>query len=292
LKEKARCKRLIGELREATQILQKVLSDPHATEETELFIETLRELGVIHFQHGEYDLALNYYHQALQRAKAHQDFLLIAHCLNEIGLVHYYKGQLGTALNFYLESLDLREKSGNQRAIAVVLPNIADAYNKLGEQTKALQHLQKSIEIARKIGDRRLLVISLHNHGDILAEQNQYQQATQQFQHSLQIADELGFTDAANLNRIQLALMQTLTKPEPQHLKQLEQLLKEAEQLENIENQIHANLALAITYHRHKNFEKSKQLFSEALLNAEKIASSHLQQLIKNRMLQFPIRND
>ena len=69
-----------------------------------------------------------------------------ASSLHNVGLIYYETGQFDKALNYHNRVLALYKKLGNQKDIADSLINLGNVYDDLGQFDKALNHLRNEMK--------------------------------------------------------------------------------------------------------------------------------------------------
>jgi tetratricopeptide (TPR) repeat protein len=104
--------------------------------------------------------------------------------LNNIGLVYYNLGEKQKALNFYNQALPLRRAVGDSEALrrnrgeeAITLNNIGRVYDDLGEKQKALDYYNQALPISRAVGDRGGEATTLSNIGAVYNDLGEKQKA-------------------------------------------------------------------------------------------------------------------
>lgn len=110
------------------------------------------QLGVIHYQKGNYTKAIEYHNIGIQIYKEvlpeyHID---LATAFSNLGLVYDRLGEYEMALNHYKEALHIQNNiDANNLDLAVTYNNIGMAYDNLGEYALALEYYKKSLDIQR-----------------------------------------------------------------------------------------------------------------------------------------------
>ena len=112
----------------------------------------LGNIGNIHFNKGEYDIALEYYDRSLKIEEEIGEMYGMGRTLHNIGFVHNYKGEYNTALEYYERSLKIEEELGDKAGMGLTLGNIGIVHYNRGEYSSAAEHLEKSLAIQKGIG--------------------------------------------------------------------------------------------------------------------------------------------
>lgn len=155
----------------------------------------LSEKGLIYYNKGEYDEALECYQKALVlKEKLFGEKLLeTAITYNMIGVLYRENGEFTTALEYFQKSLLIHEKiSGMEDAnIGVYYNNIGTIYEEKGEYTKALEYYQKSLVIlTNTLGkEDHTLAKPYSGIGSVYSSKGEYNKALEYFQKALEICE-------------------------------------------------------------------------------------------------------
>ncbi len=134
--------------------------------------EALKIYGNAFQAKGDFKGSLDYYNRALTIAKTANEEKIIPGILNNIGLVHFNLGNYSEALNTYFVAIKGAEKVNNNFVKAAVLNNIAYVYLELENLDDAEAYYLKVLEIDSMSGDVRRMIQSLTNIGDVRLQQN------------------------------------------------------------------------------------------------------------------------
>jgi signal transduction histidine kinase/Tfp pilus assembly protein PilF len=134
--------------------------------------EALKIYGNAFQAKGDFKGSLDYYSRALTIAKTANEEKIIPGILNNIGLVHFNLGNYSEALNTYFVAIKGAEKVNNNFVKAAVLNNIAYVYLELENLDDAEAYYLKVLEIDSMSGDVRRMIQSLTNIGDVRLLQN------------------------------------------------------------------------------------------------------------------------
>ncbi|KAL9190315.1 hypothetical protein ACHAXT_007526 [Thalassiosira profunda] len=153
----------------------------------------LNNIGRIHVQHDEFDLALGYYENALRirRTILGSDNLDYAATAFNAGQSFHQKGELGRASELYNEFLRVAlMKFGHaHRDVAVVLSGIAQIHQERGENAKALELYEASLCAGKAaLGEHHSEIAMLLNRmGNFYFEQERLDDALRCYKRGLRI---------------------------------------------------------------------------------------------------------
>lgn len=152
----------------------------------------LNNIGRIHVQLDEFDLAIRYYEDALRiRRTLGSDNLDYAATAFNAGQSYHQKGELGRALELYHEFLRvaLMKFGHRHRDVAVVLSGIAQIHQERGENAKALELYEASLCAGKAaLGEHHSEIAMLLNRlGNFHFEQERLDDALRCYKRGLQI---------------------------------------------------------------------------------------------------------
>ena len=117
-----------------------------------------------------------------------------ANALNNIGLVYYQKGEMDTALNFYTKSLAISEDQDDKLGISSCYHNIGSIFKSRGDIKKALENYHKTLNICQDEGYKQGITSALNNIGLIYIKQRDYNTALELFNKSMKLQEEMNDT--------------------------------------------------------------------------------------------------
>jgi tetratricopeptide (TPR) repeat protein len=123
------------------EIAKKLFGDNH-----EYVASFYNNIGSLYNDMAKHDLALKFYHQALDVALLGKNPKATASTCHNIGSIYKDKGESDLALKFYQQALSIRGKifKNNHPDIAISYGGIAAIYLRKGEYERALEFYQKS----------------------------------------------------------------------------------------------------------------------------------------------------
>ena len=158
-------------------------------------------LGIIFYNKGDYDKALNYYSRSLKIREEIRDKKGLAATLNNFGIVYQDQGDNAKAIEYYTLSLMKNEEIGDKNGESNTLSNIGRIYLEQGNLEKAINYQTRSLNIREAIGDKRGMAIAYNNLGTIYSDQGDITKAMDYYTRYLKISEEI-----SDENNIALAL--------------------------------------------------------------------------------------
>ena len=139
--------------------------------------EKYMELGLISFQHGDFEQAILHWREAAKLYEKEGKLSKQSEVLTKMSRAYQSIGQYKKALENLEFALTLARKSGNRVRIASVLGSIGDVYIAIGPADKAYHFLNKGLSMARDLGDFCLSATILNNVGNVFTSQKRYKEA-------------------------------------------------------------------------------------------------------------------
>ncbi len=177
---------------EASEYYYKALVIAENLNNTNLTATVLKNLGNLHTQLRNFDIALEHLYRALSiqqetgNRKEESDVLL------NIGITYYESGHTNQAEEYLLASLAIKEELDKD------LHEMIKVYNNLGlvakenhDNEKAIEYYRMTLGLSRQIQDKQLEATALNNLGSRFMEQNN-PEAIPLLMESLEISTELG----------------------------------------------------------------------------------------------------
>jgi signal transduction histidine kinase len=142
-------------------------------------VRCLNGFGLIHWNKGNHDKALNYFFKALKlnESLAEEQRVNSSLFYNNIGLIYSEKRLFQKALGYIQKGYKIRLKDKMVREQAMSLNNLGICYNNLKKTDSAIAAFKKGISIARQTNNMMMYYKIIHNLGNLYADNGQYQKA-------------------------------------------------------------------------------------------------------------------
>jgi len=122
-----------------------------------------------------------------------------------LGVLSRQRGEYDKALEYYHQALRVKEELGDVAGTANIYNNLTANYHERGDFGAALDYCRKSIEIYERIDDYSGLALGMMNLGCIYVDQGNYTEAQAAFQQSLAVCEEREYEDVRAYNLVNLA---------------------------------------------------------------------------------------
>ncbi len=136
--------------------------------------------------------SLEYLHEALNLANKTGNRVAVAGILNDIGVVYARRGEHSTALDHYRRSLRIHEEVGNRRGVAIALFNIGSKQCDQGQYSAGYNSFRRSLATFEEVDDRRNAAGVFSNMGALCSACGDYDTALRHFGESAKRWKRLG----------------------------------------------------------------------------------------------------
>jgi tetratricopeptide (TPR) repeat protein len=152
----------------------------------------LRELGAIHRDWGNWDLAEKYFKDALAIAQKEDNKSGIATSLGMLGDIERNRGNWDEAEKLFRQSLALRTELGERQGMATSWASLGDIERNRGNWDEAEKLFRQHLEMMTELGDRSGITYSWGLLGDIERNRGNWDEAEKLYRQALEMMTELG----------------------------------------------------------------------------------------------------
>lgn len=148
-------------------------------------------LGEIHYQKGDYDLALESVQISLELMRSDERFKDSAFVLHDVGDAYNMRKEFKLAFDCHHEALKIRQTyyPADNLYIGDSLYNIGRTLVNMGDHDQALTYHQRALQIWKKTltDDHPCVAMSLHAHGVVYFNKRDYVQASSYYTRALEL---------------------------------------------------------------------------------------------------------
>jgi tetratricopeptide (TPR) repeat protein len=168
------------------------LGDRHAR--VEWTVRSLWYRGLNAINRGQLDRAQTLFDEGLARLTTPEGRLK-ADLHSGQGLVSYDRGDLEGALEHHQEALRLRREAGDKLGMAKSLMNLGNVYSDLiHDDARAEEHYENALQYAEEAGDRLMRAGVTLNLGGLAMDRGEWARALERFERVSTLADEMGWS--------------------------------------------------------------------------------------------------
>lgn len=151
----------------------------------------LKNIGAIHMSMGNFKKAEHYYSEALSIANSLKNEKLIADCYNNLGTVYEQTGELNEAKTAYFTALTSYTKQQSFADIAMVSSNVAIVCKAKEEFDSCLFYNEIALKAAQSLNDQWMEAAIANNIGNLYGEQGNLEKALKYLNQSLKAAQSI-----------------------------------------------------------------------------------------------------
>lgn len=189
--EKGRTLSKMGRYCEAVDEYQKLLEFCQNHKLVERRVEVFLEIGQLLAKTGEHDRALGYVHRALSGYRRLNDANGVCRSLRNLGVIYIELGEFDDAITVYEEAIGISLENNFGLLYADLYNNLGTIKNIKGDWKAALECYHKAREVYDREGEVRKSAYNLNNIGITLMEQEQLEKARDIFQSALKVAETI-----------------------------------------------------------------------------------------------------
>ena len=167
----------------------------------------LYQIGQAHAEMGAYQLAEQYFSQALPMARAAgiRADVTLARILYGLGNVYWRMGDLQKARNFCAESHDLATRLGDTHTQMLALNRLGVVTGLMGDSFEEERIYRQVLALATSVGNRERAAAALNNLGTLADERYDLQKAQDYYLQAMSLAREMGTQQSLALYLINMA---------------------------------------------------------------------------------------
>ncbi|MFZ1396375.1 MAG: tetratricopeptide repeat protein [Candidatus Promineifilaceae bacterium] len=182
----------IGKLDVAVMYFEQAVNVARAENIRELEGKGLGNLGLAYAALGYTERAIEFHEEHLAIAREMADLAEEGRSQGNLGRVYRQKGEPDRAVRFHEKELQIFQRLANRFKEAEALHNLGETYRQLGDKAQAEEYYKQSLAIARDIGDRTRVERILNSMGKVFLDSGDYKESAQLFKQTLTIARQIG----------------------------------------------------------------------------------------------------
>jgi tetratricopeptide (TPR) repeat protein len=183
---------IIGNLINATENFQAVVTLSSETSNKELQCLGYISLGSLHIRRGEPVMAMSYLNEALELAKECDDSSLLANVMTNIGQTYKHSGLLDSALYFMNQGIELRTHLHHNRGVASSGLIIGELLIQMEQYQDAIDILESSGALYKELLDDTGISIAMIRKAEALAFAERKDQAFAAAYEALTLTRNIG----------------------------------------------------------------------------------------------------
>ncbi len=174
---------LDGRYAEALKAARAGLQFAVRLEDTAAQSRLLARMGFAHYFRGEYEVAMEVLHRALDLEK--EESAARAEVLSVLSYAYYLVADYVRSLDYRRQALSIRQRLGRLARVAEDLTDMGVLYTRLNQWEDARRYLEDALSLARRIGSQPAESYALNNLGNLYYVEGNYPAALEHYYQSL-----------------------------------------------------------------------------------------------------------
>lgn len=299
------CYRRLGQPDSAKNYYQQSLLLLRYQKEDKLLARTHQNIGLLEYERGNYEQAVESYLQARELYRKIKDSKGEGIVYNNIANVYYAWGKYQQAATSYQQALQIFENIDFTQGVASTYSNLGSTFIKLNDFNTAREYLEKALAERLKMGNKREIANTYLTLANLFSQMNnaqnaklygdsnwekvilqhktsaqvlqQYKSALDYNEKALKIGKEIDDKRliASCLNNI--GTIYSLAGISDKALDFYEQALKINREIDNQADVVVNLLAIGIIHNFTGNYEKARKYFTESLSLAQRLQKTDIE---------------
>jgi two-component sensor histidine kinase/Tfp pilus assembly protein PilF len=272
------CFRKIGDYNNALEYFHNSLHLFNQLGDKKNIANTLDNIAHIYWFRSEYSFALDHYNQALEINLEINDKQSLGRSYNNLGSVYYRLCYYDLALENFLQALHIKNEL-NDKNITSTLNNLGNIYLRLLNFEKALSNYKEALCLKKANNDVRAIASTLNNIGNVYLEMGKFELALQYYIEALKYSEENNIKKVTSTSLNNIAVVYENTGKKQNALDYYQQALSLKEDIDDKFGIANTQKNIGDLYVQLKQYEKAKKFLFNSLHIATEIAAKDI---IKN----------
>ncbi|MES2512845.1 MAG: GAF domain-containing protein [Bacteroidota bacterium] len=238
---------------------------------------------------ADYNNALKYAHEMLNKAKQQVNLLAQANAYNAIGTICYTSGDNENALDALLNALTIANSLDDKHLLSRILDGIGTAHFNLKDTEKSIEYKKKALEVSRSIGLKQVESYAIDGLAKIYLAANDLENAEKYLHECLNIRKDLDFKSGVAETNFQLGDLYLKMNRLDYALSYLGNALRIGEETNTNEVVYKTHKSLYKVYERQNNNSKFIEHFKSYYTLKEEFFSEKNKQKLKGVEMQASI---
>ncbi len=233
----------------------------------------LGNLGLAHYELGDFSRAIEYFQQAFQVAEKIKDQYHQGAWLGNLGNVYSLLGQHEQAIAYHQRHLDLMRQINDLRGEGHALANLGVSYAHLGQLPKAIENYKQHLNLATQLQDQYEESRALMNLGFGYYDAGRLDEASQSLHRALKIATELQDLTTQSLVMGGLADIAIDQNDYAGAIQILQDALRVLQEVHDVEAELRLIQSLGNAYSASNDFDNALKTYSHLFEMAHSISA-------------------
>ena len=235
-------------------------------------------LGEIYEAFGDYERALESYHQALSLSETRGADVLVGRIYDRIGNIYFRTEEYSRAKEFLEEAFRTHYETGALEMQKTELIRLGDIASKMNDLEGALKYQQRALTLTRDTKDRKSEARTLTRIGTLNQTVGKPRAAMEDYREAMTIRSALGDRRGVNENLLQIAMLSTTLGDHESALEDLRKALEIAQASEDRSMMWKGYFILGRTLEEKKNFGEALEAYRKSLSIVEAMEADYTEE--------------
>lgn len=259
-------------LRQAAKLRTQIGVTPARSQEIDYY------LGEIYEGFGDYERALESYHQALSLSETRGADVLVGRIYDRIGTIYYRTEEYPKAREFLEEALRTHNETGALEMQKIELIRLGDIASKMNDLEGALKYQQRALTLTRETKDRKSEARTLTRIGTLNQSMGKPRGALEEYKEAMSLRSSLGDRRGVNENLLQISMLATTLGDYDSALTDLKRALEIAQASEDRSMLWKGYFILGRTLEEKKNFGEALEAYRKSLSIVEAMEADYTEE--------------
>jgi tetratricopeptide (TPR) repeat protein len=181
----------MGKMAEAADVYKETMTVRESLGELSETVDCLQNLATAESDAGEFQNAMLYAREGIERRRAMGDRKKEAFGYNTLGTAYEGLGDYKAAEENYRRAMEMGRESGNAQVAMWAVQNLGNIYRKWGDMEESIRCREEALGMARALGDRVTESFAMTNLGITYFHQSNFREALDHILQGLRIREEM-----------------------------------------------------------------------------------------------------
>ncbi len=235
-------------------------------------------LGEIYEAFGDYERALESYHQALSLSETRGADVLVGRIYDRIGNIYFRTEEYSRAKEFLEEAFRTHYETGALEMQKTELIRLWDIASKMNDLEGALKYQQRALTLTRDTKDRKSEARTLTRIGTLNQAVGKPRASMEDYREAMTIRSALGDRRGVNENLLQIAMLSTTLGDYESALEDLKKALEIAQASEDRSMMWKGYFILGRTLEEKKNVGEALEAYRKSLSIVEAMEADYTEE--------------
>ena len=261
-----------------------------SNDHNELFFETMLNISSSYLTFNEFILSYEFALKSLKFAEKNNDKNRIGRSYKQIGFIYFRIENYNMAIDYYEQALQIQIELEDHDSIIRTLINLSNCMKRLKDYDGALTYLRKALNIKMEPFDINVYATALSYQANIYVGKKDFDSALKNFEEALQYYREIDYKIGIGRIYNDLGYLYKLRNDFNKALEYNQLALQKRQEINNIVLVASSLRNIGVLYFDQKNYDIAKGFFEDALTIAIETDHLEIMEDVYSRMTELYIQ--